>query len=122
TADRSGFGQGQTLVGSTVVTTDSGGNATIDVTLSSALAANLAVSATATNLATGDTSMFANDVLAAPVAVQFTAAAVSVSQASGSATISVSRSGNLDATFSVAYATGGGTAVPGVNYTATQGI
>src|SRR5262249_21966342 len=101
TADRSGFGQGQTLVGSTVVTTDSHGNATIDVTLSSALAANLAVSATATNLSTGDTSMFSNDVLAAPVAVQFTAAAVSVGQASGSATISVRRSGNLGATFSV---------------------
>ena len=121
TADPSGFGQGQTLIGSTVVTTDANGSATINLTLSPALATNLAVSATATNLSTGDTSMFSNDVLAAPVDAQFTAAASTVGEASGSATISVTRTGNLGATFSVAYATGGGTAVPGINYTATQG-
>jgi hypothetical protein len=121
TADPSGHGQGQTLIGSTALTTDLNGNATINLTLSSALASGLAVSATATNLSTGDTSAFSNDTLTSPVDVQFAAAAVSADESSGSATISVTRTGNLGATVSVAYATGGGTAVPGVNYTATQG-
>ncbi len=121
TADPSGYGQGQTLIGSTVVTTNSSGSATINLTLSSALASDLAVSATATNLSTGDTSAFSNDTLTSPVDVQFAAAAFSADESSGSATISVTRTGNLGATVSVAYATGGGTAVAGVNYTATHG-
>ena len=103
------------------MTTTSSGSATISLTLSSALASGLAVSATATNLSTGDTSAFSNDTLTSPVDVQFAAVAVSADESSGSATISVTRTGNLGATVSVAYATGGGTAVAGVNYTATDG-
>jgi hypothetical protein len=121
TADPSGFGQGQTLVGSTDVTTNSSGIASIDLSLSSALATGLAISATATNLSTGDTSAFSNDALTAPVDVEFSAATFSSDLESGSATISVVRTGNLGATFSVAYATSNGTAQAGVNYTATQG-
>ncbi len=121
TADPSGYGQGQTLIGSTTLTTNSNGIATINLTLSTALASGLAVSATATNLSTGDTSAFSNDTLTSPVDVQFATAAVSADESSGSATISVTRTGNLGATVSVTYATGGGTAVAGVNYTATHG-
>ncbi len=121
TADPSGHGQGQTLIGSTVLTTDSNGNATINLTISGALSGGLAVSATATNLSNGDTSAFSNDTLTSPVVVQFASAAVSVDESRSSATISVTRTGNIGATVSVAYATGGGTAVPGVNYTATHG-
>ena len=109
------------MIGSTDVTTASNGVASINLILSSALATGLAVSATATNLTTGDTSAFSNDALTAPVEVEFAAASVSADQASGSATISVVRTGNLGATFSVAYATGNGTAQAGVNYTATLG-
>jgi hypothetical protein len=121
TADPSGFGQGQTLIDSTVVTTDSSGGANINLTLPNVLATGLAVSATATNFATGDTSAFSNDVLPAPVDVEFTAAAFSANESSGSATISVTRSGNMGATFSVSYATSDGTAQAGLNYSATQG-
>ena len=101
--------------------TDSTGNASFNLTSSVALATGLAVSATATSLTNGDTSAFSNDTLTSPVNVQFALAAVSADESSGSATISVIRTGNLGATVAVAYATGGGTAVPGVNYTATQG-
>ncbi len=120
-ADPSGFGQGQTLIGSTEVTTGSNGIASIDLSLPNVLATGLAVSATATNLTTGDTSAFANDVLTATVGVQFATASFSAEYTSGSATISVERTGNLGATFSVSYATSNGTAQAGVNYTATQG-
>ena len=121
TADPSGYGQGQTLVGSTEVTTTASGQASFDLSLSSLLATGLAVSATATNESTGDSSAFSNDVLTGPVNVEFASASFSAYASSGSATISVQRTGNLGATFTVAYATSNGTAQAGVNYTATQG-
>jgi CSLREA domain-containing protein len=55
--DASGFGQGQSLLGSTSVTTDTFGNANFNVTLPVSLAANRFISATATD-ATGNTSEF----------------------------------------------------------------
>jgi hypothetical protein len=54
-ADRSGFGEGQTFLGSTMVTTDSSGNASFTVTLPVAVAAGQIVSSTATDAA-GNTS------------------------------------------------------------------
>jgi hypothetical protein len=50
-ADPSGFGEGATLLGSTMVTTDSACNATFTVALPVAVAAGHVVTATATNLA-----------------------------------------------------------------------
>jgi hypothetical protein len=55
--DPSGHGEGQHLVGSTLVTTDASGNATFDVTFTVATAVNELVTATATSQA-GDTSEF----------------------------------------------------------------
>ena len=67
TADPSGFGQGQTLIGTTTVTTDSSGNASFEVSFPVAVTAGYAISATATD-SSGDTSEFAQDVFAVAAA------------------------------------------------------
>src|SRR5271157_3506666 len=125
--DPSGFGQGQTPIGSTTVTTSSSssptgqGNAAISFTPSSSLPANTWVTATATNTSTGDTSEFSNAVSAIPVSVQFQTSTISVDATAGTALIDVQRSGNLNAIVSVNYATSNGTAVAGQDYTAASG-
>jgi hypothetical protein len=60
--DPTGYGQGQTYLGFTNVTTDSTGNASFLVTLPGATPAGQVLSATATNLATRDTSEFSLDI------------------------------------------------------------
>jgi hypothetical protein len=57
---------------------------------------------------------------AAPV-LQFSSATYSVNEGNGSVTITVSRSGITTGTLTVHYATGDGTAVAGLDYTATNG-
>ena len=61
TADPSGFGQGQTYLGQTTVTTDGSGNASFQVSLKTAASAGQFVSATATDPG-NDTSEFAADI------------------------------------------------------------
>ncbi len=61
TADPSGYGQGQTYLGSISVKTDSSGNATFSATFNFSLATGLAISATATD-PNGNTSEFSLDV------------------------------------------------------------
>ncbi|MGB2608339.1 MAG: Calx-beta domain-containing protein, partial [Isosphaeraceae bacterium] len=119
--DPSGFGQGQTPIGSTTVTTNRQGNAAISFAPSSSLPANIWVTATATNTLTGDTSEFSNALSALPISMQFLTAAVSVDVSAGSALIDVHRSGNPKAIVSVNYATSNGTAVAGQDYTAASG-
>jgi large repetitive protein len=60
TADPSGYGQGETLLATTTVTTDSSGNASFRVSVPLLIPAGDAVSATATD-SSGDTSEFAQD-------------------------------------------------------------
>jgi uncharacterized repeat protein (TIGR01451 family) len=60
-ADGSGFGEGQTYLGSLIVQTDSNGNAIFTASLPVAAAAGSAISATATDSA-NNTSQFAQDV------------------------------------------------------------
>jgi hypothetical protein len=80
------------------------------------------VSATATNLSTGDTSEFALDLSAQPVSVQFSASQYAVDSSAGMVTIQVERDGNTSALASVQYATSNGTALAGKQYVATSGI
>ena len=61
TADPSGYGQGETLLGTTTVSTDANGNASFQVSFPVVVTAGYAISATATD-STGDTSEFAQDV------------------------------------------------------------
>ena len=109
------------MIGSTDVTTASNGVASINLILFEGAATGLAVSATATNLTTGDTSAFSNDALMAPVEVEFAAASVSADQAQRIRNDQRGAHRQPGAMFSVAYATGNGTAQAGVNYTATLG-
>ncbi|MFW5439425.1 MAG: LamG-like jellyroll fold domain-containing protein, partial [Methylophilaceae bacterium] len=64
-ADPSGNGEGETYLGYVNATTDAGGNLSFNTTLTASVAAGLSISATATNLATNDTSEFAANVVAA---------------------------------------------------------
>ena len=118
-ATASGYGQGNTLLGSATVITDASGSATFNATVAGSLSLGSLVSATATNLSTGDTSEFSLD-FAYQLTTEFSAATYTVSETGGTATITVTRSSG-SSTSDVNYATGGGTAVAGVNYTPTSG-
>ena len=61
TADKSGFGQGQTYLGREVVTTNESGDATIDFVLTPGTLWGKVITATATDLG-GDTSEFSKGV------------------------------------------------------------
>ena len=114
-----GYGQGSSLLNSATVITDASGSAVFNARVSGGLGLGSLVSATATNLSTGSTSEFSLDV-AYQLTTQFSAAAYSVSETDGVATITVTRSNSSSAS-DVNYATGGGTAGSGVNYTPTSG-
>ena len=117
----SGYGPGGTLLGSTTVTTDASGSASFTASNLGALSLGSLISATATNLSTGDTSEFSLD-LTYQLTTEFSAAAYTVSETGGTATIVVTlSSGSSPSDVDVNYATGGGTAIAGVNYTPTSG-
>jgi hypothetical protein len=63
TADPSGYGQGQSLIGTTTVTTNSSGNASFQASFPVVATAGYAISSTATD-SIGDTSEFSQDVIA----------------------------------------------------------
>lgn len=64
TADVSGHGEGRTFLGSYNVTTNGSGSASFTAVLTGVVGSGQLVSATATNLATGDTSEFSQNVMA----------------------------------------------------------
>ena len=122
--DPSGYGQGQTLIGSTTVTTDANGYTPIAFAPPNGLPASTWVTATATNMSPGptfgDTSEFSNAV--SPVSVQFLTSTDSVDATAGWAQIEVERVGDPNSEVTVHYATSNGTAVAGKDYTAASGI
>ena len=117
--DPSGYGQGETAFGSTEVTSNGSGVATIDLTLAATYPPGTILSATATEETppaaqggtTGDTSEFSQDI-AESSAFQFTQAIYVTSESIPNAVITVSRTLTTNAA-SVKYATVlGGTATP----------
>ena len=64
--DPTGYGEGETYLGSVEVTTNGSGNAAIDATLGASVPAGAFITATATDLAAGATSEFGACVEAAP--------------------------------------------------------
>ncbi len=119
--DPSGYGQGQTLLGSQSILTDANGMAVVSLTPNDGVPANTWVSATATNEFTGDTSEFAQDLTAQPVDVEFETMQFAVESSAGVATIEVERVGNVSALVSVQYATSNGTAIAGKQYVPASG-
>ncbi len=61
-ADPSGYGEGKTFLGQTNVTANAGGNAAFTFSTDISVAAGESIAATATNVATGDTSEFSEAV------------------------------------------------------------
>lgn len=117
-ADAAGSYEGQTLIGSATVTTTAGaglGLASFSMTIPGDFPIGSAITATATSLASGDTSEFSSDALNAPL-VAFSASNYLVSEPAGSATITVVRNSVVGSS-SVVYTASAGTAVAGVDFT-----
>ena len=124
TPDPSGFGQGKTLVGTAMVTTDANGFAAFSATATGDVAPSAWVTATATNIATNDTSEFSNAVSAVPVDIQLSSSSYATTVLAGWVRIDVERAGNPNATVSVNYATAPGaapSAIAGVDYVSASG-
>jgi parallel beta-helix repeat protein len=119
--DPSGYGEGALFIGTTPVTTDQNGDATINVTLPIALGIGRAVTATATD-PNGNTSEFsAGDVTSLAGNVQFSMASIRVIEDVGLLTVTVLRKGGSAGTLTIDYGTVDGTATAGQDYTGTSG-
>jgi len=116
----SGHGQGSTWIGTTTVTTDASGNATFALNLPVLVPSGQFVTATATD-ETGNTSEFSNAVPSVPVTIQFGAPSFSVTEGAANATITLTREGGIGGAVAVTFATGGGNATPGSDYTGVTG-
>jgi hypothetical protein len=119
--DASGNGEGKTLLGSTSITTDAGGNATYNLT-GFPVAIGQIITTTATD-AGGNTSEFSPCLTATnnPGDVAFNAAASSASENSGVAAISLDRVGGASGTITVNYSTANGSGIAGTDYAAVSG-
>jgi len=117
--DPSGFGEGQTYLGSINVNTDASGNATF-IRSGAPLTAGSFITATATGPSGTSEFSAVNDVAAAP-AIHFSAATSTTSEAAGVATITVTRVGDLAGTSTIDYTTSDDTATAGSDYTLTSG-
>jgi len=120
--DGTGFGEGQTFIGTTLVGTDGNGDALIDTTLPLTPAGQF-ITATATS-AGNDTSEFSPCALVGgpnPGALQFESSFFLVEEFQGTATVTVTRSSGMAGAVSVDYATSDATAVSPDDYTPTSG-
>jgi len=123
TADPSGFGEGQTFLGSANVKTDANGNGSFTGSFAG-LGANQCISTTATDpgLNTSEFSKCKQISSNSPGSLQFLQSAYSVNENGGQATITVKRNGGNFGTITVQYATtAGGTATAGSDYTPVSG-
>jgi hypothetical protein len=113
--DAAGSYEGQTLVGSTTVTTGSSGQASFSLALSGSIPIGAAITATATNLITGDSSAFSTVGINAP-SIEFSATQYYVSDPATSAIITITRNTGVGSS-TVVYSAGPGTAIAGVDFT-----
>jgi hypothetical protein len=119
--DPSGNGEGAQFVGTTSVTTNGNGNATINVTFPVSLTTGRVITATATD-PNGNTSEFsAADPNSANGSVQFTLTSIQVIEDVGTVALTVQRTGGTVGSLSVDYSTTDGTAIAGQDYTTTSG-
>ncbi|HEY4426563.1 MAG TPA: Calx-beta domain-containing protein [Pyrinomonadaceae bacterium] len=119
--DPSGHGEGTLFFNTTSVTTNSNGDATINVTFPVPLQTGRVLTATATD-SSGNTSEFsAGDVASATGSAQFSVSSIRVIEDLGLVTITVLRKGGTAGNLTVDYATIDGTATAGQDYTATSG-
>lgn len=120
--DATGFGEGQTFIGSTTVTTDAGGNASFLATIGSATPTGQFITSTATSNVTNDTSEFSYGAqVNGAEAFQFLSTVFTLSENVGVANITVTRTNGAVGGTTINYATSDGTALAGVDYVATTG-
>jgi len=122
TCDASGFGEGQTFLSATQVTTNGSGDAILNANLAGVQLGHF-ITATATDPA-GNTSEFSQCIAVQNAGVgtlQFSSATYNVNENGGQATITVTRASGASGAVSVHYATSDGTAVSGSDYTAASG-
>ncbi len=101
-ADSTGYGEGQTYLGYTNVTTDGSGNAAFAVNFTTSVAVGAAISATATDLTTNDTSEFAQCRTAAAPGISVTpTSGLTTTEAGGTAQFSVVLTGAPSANVSI---------------------
>jgi CSLREA domain-containing protein len=120
TPDPSGFGEGETYIGTTTVTTNAAGNASFSFnTLGSPIGSYITATATATN---GDTSEFSNAlVVSSPGTLQFASPGYSTAE-SGTVTLTVQRVNGAAGAVSVNWTTDPGSAIGGSDYTSASGV
>lgn len=121
-ADPSGFGEGETrLPGNASVTTDGNGDASFIIFYGSPIPLGRIITATATG--PHGTSEFsqANVTVVAPPVLQFSSATYNVAENGGSATITVTRTGETNSLATVQYSTSPGTASPSSDYVPAVG-
>ncbi|MGA2061415.1 MAG: MBG domain-containing protein, partial [Thermoguttaceae bacterium] len=89
-ADPTGYGEGQTYLGYTNITTDGSGNAAFAVNFTTNVAVGAAISTTATDLTTNDTSEFSHCLTAAAPGISVTpTSGLTTTEAGGTAQFSV---------------------------------
>ena len=124
TQDSPGVAQGQTLLGSYVVTTDATGAYVLNQGLNVQVPTGQFVTATATDSG-NNSSNFSNALPAVPISFTLSSATYSVNETDGSITIIVNRivgvPGQLGGDVAVDYTVSGGTAVAGTDYTTVSG-
>jgi hypothetical protein len=120
--DGSGYGQGQTYLGKTNVSTNGSGDGSFTLSLPITLSMGSVVTSTATDVF-GNTSEFsACAALQGAGTFGFASTFVVVNEGAGAAVLTVTRSNGAGGAVSVAYGTSSGTAIAGTDFTAVSGI
>ena len=117
-----GYGLGRNYLGDLRFTTNSQGHADFTTTISQAVPTNQMIAATATD-SVNNTSVFSkcSSVVAGLSDFSFESAAPSVSERGEKVALTIVRSGAIDTTATVSYATSGGTATPASDYVFASG-
>ena len=122
TCDASGNGEGKTLIGSTTLTTDAGGNTTYNLTGFPIIVGQI-ITTTATD-SLGNTSEFSQCLTATgnPGNIAFnTGVSFGTNENSGNAAIVIDRVNGSSGTITADFTTSNGTAIAGQDYAATTG-
>jgi hypothetical protein len=120
--DSSGNGEGEVYLGSKTVSTNGSGNVSFSASLGVSAASGSSVTATATDVALGDTSEFSACLANQGGLPAASVANVSASESAGNMVFTVTlSSAPVFSPVTVDYATANGTALAGSDYTATTG-